>query len=356
MDREEHKQLTDEVVAPASWREILVTVAGVLTIALLVNFAFVLAPTTNTGYLVLRQKWHMLNELREEVDLLVLGDSSCRQALEPQLAATRLGLTSGLNLCTTGNALVVNDAWMLESYLARFRPPKAVLVIHSFDILRRELSFPTLAQIPLEWGYWRRFTPRLDPGTAELVQFFVARYLPLYASNLTLGQLFSRPFRTIQHYLEFRHRMGEHGFVTEERAYPNGVRNDMRRHVQFMSQNAFRVSEVNRAALERIRVLADRYDFDVYLIHGPVYEELLESGAFQRYVGDMGEYLESQALGSENVYYLPDLVTFAADQMQNVDHVIEPAARRYTLVVASRIADDFRPLSGGGALPGVEGR
>lgn len=350
MDREEHKQLTGELVAPTSWRMIGVTLIGTVSIVVLVNVVFVIVPTTNTGYLALQQKWHLLNGLTEGVDLLVLGDSSCRQALEPRLAATRLGLDSGLNLCTTGNALVVNDAWMLDSYLARFPPPEAVLVIHSFDIMRREVSFPTVAQIPLEWGFWRRLAPRLRPGASGTTQLLAARYLPLYANNRTLGRLASRPFRTIERYHEFLARIDERGFVTQEQAYPNGVRTDMQRHIAFMSRNAFRVTDANRAALERIRVLADRHDVDVYLIHGPVYEGLVKEGAFQRYVGDMGNYLEELAMRSENVEYLPDLVTFAADQMQNSDHVIEPAARRYTMAVASRIADDFERLPGGSAV------
>lgn len=356
MHRAEHKQLTDEVVAPASWREILVTVIGVLALVVLVNLALVVVPTTNTGYLALQQKWQMLNELTEGVDLLVLGDSSCRQALEPRLAANRLGLESGLNFCTTGNALVVNDAWMLDSYLARFESPEAVLVIHSFDILHRELSFPTVAQIPLEWGFWRRFVPRLHPGATETMLLFAARYLPLYANNRSIGRLAGRPFRTIQRYYEFLDHIDERGFVTEKQAYPNGVRSDMRRHVAFMSRNAFQVTDANQAALERIRVLADRHDMDVYLIHGPVYEGLVKEGAFQRYVGDMGDYLKELAMRSENVEYLPDLVTFAADEMQNSDHVIEPAARQYTFVIASRIADDFRRPPGSVAVPRREGR
>jgi hypothetical protein len=356
MDREEHKQLTGEVVAPTSWRTIAVTLIGTVSLVVLVNVVFVIAPTTNTGYMALQEKWDMLNGLREGADLLVLGDSSCRQALEPRLAATRLGLESGLNFCTTGDALVVNDAWMLDSYLARFPPPRAVLVIHSFDILRRELSFTTVAQIPLEWGFWRRLDPPFYPGAAETMLLLAARYLPLYANNRTIGRLASRPIRTIQRYHEFLARIDELGFVTERQAYPDGVRTDMRRHIAFMSRHTFRVTDANRAALERIRVLADRHDMDVYLIHGPVYEGFVKEDAFQRYVGDMGDYLEELAMRSENVDYLPDLVTFPADQMQSSDHVIEPAARRYTVAVASRIADDLHRLPGGSPVPRVGGR
>ena len=58
---------------------------------------------------------------------------------------------------------------------------------------------------------------------------------------------------------------------------------------------------------------------------------------------------------SKNVGYVPDLVSFPTDQMQNADHVIEPAARHYKYVVASRMAEELQS-SRGVQSSGVEGR
>lgn len=349
MSRVRHRQPTEEVAAPSSWREIAVTVIGVVGVVGLVNLALVFAPTSNTGYLALEQKWRMLGELDEAVDLLVLGDSSCRQGLVPDVVASRLGLESALNLCTTGNALVLNDAWMLESYLERIPPPRAVLVIHSFDILIRELSLPTVARIPLEWGFWSRLAPHLRPGPGGLAQLFAARYVPLYASDRTVRGFAMRPLRSLRRYREFGRRLDEQGFVAEDRAYPGGVRSDTRRRVRFLSENPFRVTAPNRAAVERLRALAERHRVPVYLVHAPVYEGLARSAPFQSHFRRMSDYFRAQAAGSEHLRYVPDLVTFPAEVMQNSDHVTLPAAMDYSMAVASRIGADLSSRATGTA-------
>lgn len=223
MSRKEYKHLTREIVGRANWSEILLTAIGVISIVVLVNFLLVLIPSTSRGYLALKNSWHLLQSVEEDVDLLVLGDSSCRQGVLPDVAAEILGLEDGLNLCTTGNALAVNDAWMLESYLERFSAPKAVIVVHVYDIWWREPSHPTVAQIPLEWGYWQRLRPRLDLNVTELVQFFTTRYVPLYANDRSVRRFVAHPFREVRAYREFHETFGPNGFASEVKANPRGV-------------------------------------------------------------------------------------------------------------------------------------
>ncbi len=87
--------------------------------------------------------------------------------------------------------------------------------------------------------------------------------------------------------------------------------------------------------------MAEEHDFPVYLLHAPMYAGLVQSEAFRSYFNEVSAHLRAFAAGSAKVHYVPDVITFNEEMMQNVDHVIRPAAERYTRAVFSRIVEDF---------------
>ena len=118
-----------EVVAPTNRRQLMTTAAIVAVLILTVDLvaAALLAwrPVARDHWLV-ASKWRLLDRARA-TDTLVLGDSSCNQGVRPDVLGAALG-GSVLNLCTIGDLLVINDAWMLEAYLRRHPPPARVVV------------------------------------------------------------------------------------------------------------------------------------------------------------------------------------------------------------------------------------
>ena len=139
----------------------------------------------NRGYRLVREKWTLLLNLKEPVEWLVLGDSSGNQAVDPALLDARLGGRS-LNLCTTGNALVLGDLWMLETYLRRFGPPRGVVLVHTYDLWGRDKNSNTVADVPLPWGYWTEREHPLHLGTEELMDLFLHPLLDYMMDYLML--------------------------------------------------------------------------------------------------------------------------------------------------------------------------
>ena len=340
MAHRDNPQLTQEVVGPSTRREVALTAIGTLTLVALVNGMMTLAPSTNVGYWALEQQWRRLLQLEQGAHLLVLGDSTCRQGIVPGLAAGTLGLGRGLNLCATGDALLVNDAWMLETYLRRFPPPEAVLVVHTFDVWERDPSPVTVAQVPLAWGFWNRLEPSLEFGLRDQWRIFASRHLPLYANDQTLRQFVTQPLKSVRRYRKLQGWLGSDGFVAEATANPEAARETAASQARLLARAAFRVSGANRRALDRMAALAETQGFPLFLAHGPVYRGLAADPAFQRRFDAVGAHLRSLAAAHPNVRYVPEQVTFPAAVMQDHEHVTVKAARHYTQVVASRVATD----------------
>ena len=74
---------------------------------------------------------------------------------------------SAINLATIGDATVVNDAWMLETYLERFGRPNKVVIVHAYDIWHRELKQNVVVQIPFK-SFGTGFRHTLMPAISEV--------------------------------------------------------------------------------------------------------------------------------------------------------------------------------------------
>ena len=96
------KNFPKEIVSRTTAREIIMTVAITLTVVAIVNVTalyYLARFTPNTGYLLIRAKWAMLSALKDPVALLILGDSSGNQGVDPQVFSDKLNLAA-INLCT----------------------------------------------------------------------------------------------------------------------------------------------------------------------------------------------------------------------------------------------------------------
>jgi hypothetical protein len=96
----------------------------------------------------------------------------------------------------------------------------------------------------------------------------------------------------------------------------------------------------NRQSPARIRALAERHGFDMYLASAPIYEGLAAAPAFRRYHALLRESLAGLAGEGSRVHLVFDQpMTFPASEMQNVDHLVRNAANRFTLALALRIRE-----------------
>ncbi len=333
MSAAEPKRLTREIIAPTNRRHLVAIVIGALLLSAMLNFAavwYLSIWSPNIGYLLIAAKWDMLRTMSSPADVLIVGDSSGNQGVDPDVIQSELGLSS-VNLCTIGDALVLEGAWMIDDYIARYGPPKKVVVVHAYDIWARDGNISVLAQIP---GSWWRQKPDIELTPKQRVKVFLNRYVPIYTQPRSLGYVLQNPWAAFRRELT----LGPDGFMKEDTAEPRRVVQDAQVHLQFVRGNGSVMSEWNRAALKRMVDLADRYQFDLYIANSPVYDSLYADSAFQAYFARVQAAITEIVAASDRVHYiLNPPMTFPAAEMQSVDHVIYDGALKYTARIAAEI-------------------
>jgi hypothetical protein len=342
-------RLPQEPPVPATRGRVLVALAVTLVVVTLLNLVAGRTLdrfTTNRGYWLVREKWALLESLPAPVDWLILGDSSCNQGIKPDLITAELGGTA-VNLCTVGDMLAVNDAWMLDRHIERLGPPKHVVIAHVYDMWARDLRAlnrqPLLAKVPLPWAYWRTTTPALPLEPADERRLWVARYLPLWSENKTLATWLRHPGVLWQRDLS----MTPEGFMAYDKANPGLVRRESKSHIDGARKRRFSLSKINRDALEHIRALADQHGFDVYIAAGPLYEGMWSDDGFKRHFQAMMKALDALAARSPRMHVLlHEPATYGVKQLENADHLVGPAAADYTrrlIAAIQQTAQEKRP-------------
>jgi hypothetical protein len=336
-----YEQLTREVIQPINGRSTAITIGGTIFLLFLANWAVLWLAEVypyNRGYWLVQQKWELLQELSAPVDWLIVGDSTGNQGLVPDVLEARLGGTA-VNLSTVGDMGAVDDVWMLQAYIDRFGPPAHVLVIHSYDAWHRDVRHIFVAKTPLSWNSWQdAYVPPLNLTAQEQLDVWLARYLPLYADNLTLGRIIRDRLFLQRPILQKRYSLQADGFMPLASA-PTSTRvsDDVQEHLSFLATNTFSMPEINQQALAQLVNLAETYDIDVYLAFGPLNEALGMEQLFQTYFEQVRTGLETFTDQSDALHLLETTVMFPADQMENADHVILEAAIIYTELIASEI-------------------
>lgn len=336
-----HTQPVQEIVQPSSRRIVYTTLLTAMLIMFLLNTIAGLVLerfSDNRGYALIQKKWELLFDLKESVDILILGDSSCNQGVDPDLFLSREG-KKALNLCTIGDLLALNDYWMLDYYVNRFGPPDSVILVHVYDMWHRGLSPALLAQLPLDWNFWKRYYTPLDLSWKQIAKFVVGRYVPLFAENWALSRMIMYPWRVKPIELSLK---STSGFSATEKPDPEGVVNDTLRHVRFVSKHKFAPSKENQAALKNLVGLASRHGFNLYLANSPMYIELFNDPRLRAYLDEVNHFLGQVAKRNKNICHLfAQPVTFSSFEMENADHLTFLAAESYT----QRILDEMKACS-----------
>lgn len=332
-----NQKLPQEITLPIKSKEFFLSLLGTLIFVIMFNFAaklYLKQNTPNRGYWLINRKWEILLNQKKPVDWLILGDSSCNQGVVPTIVNERLN-TSSINLCTIGDMLSLDNSWMLETYIQRFGTPKNILIVHVYDAWNRGINRPVLAQVPLNWGYWKQVEPKVHFSKRDTLQLFIERYIPLYSENQSLSHLLKSPYDAFNHNQNFQ--LTEDGFMIWEKPNPEYVEAQRKMHLDFTRTNKFNLSSNNREALEHIAKLAEKHDFNVYIANSPIYEKLYEHKDFKAYFGQLQDTLDGYAAKSDRVHYIREPITFPKEEMENADHLVYSAAKVYTNKLISQI-------------------
>ncbi len=332
-----------EHVPPATWVDVRSVMVGTLLWVLALNVGaiwYLANHSPNRGPRVIKTKWRLLDEAPHGTNMLVLGDSSGLRGVVPKILNERLGVQA-INLGTTRRMLVTTDAWMLERFIARHGAPERVLVVHVYEVWHGDKDWlvSAMADIPMNWGFWERMKPASPLLPSDQFRVFLNRYVPLYADNQSLATLFQKPWKAARYFASIG--VDETGYMPIKSANPREVEADRARNLAAVRGKTFVMSGMNRMALERIRELAEAHGFDVYLANSPLYEGLYKEPEFKAYYQQVQGALRAFTATSPRLHYIAqEPWTFRKDQLENCDHVTEPASVIYT----NKLADEIRRL------------
>ncbi len=333
----DHNRLPDEVIRPTTRRRVAGTIVGTLVAMFLVNagFGWYLSQSRyNFGYWLLSYKWKLLEETEESADWLIIGDSSGNQGVDTTIVEATLG-GSALNLCVPAHFMVLNDALILEEYLKDHAPPRGLIVVHVYDVWRREMTLPLWARMPAAVADGSDIQPQCARGWRNQVRLFLYRHVPLDSQTRTLGKLLKgRLPGAVLADVAFRK-----GFMAMDDAWIEAVENDSAGHIaRVQADPTFEISDENAAALRRVVELAEEHDFPVFIALSPLYEAIWAEPRFRAHLSAGLAQLQQIAPPDGRVHYVFDEpVTFPAEQMQNADHVTAAGAKRYTEELVGRL-------------------
>lgn len=289
----------------------------------------------NRGYWLIQEKWSLLTNLKQPVDWLVLGDSSCNQGVIPEVLEQELS-GKAVNLCTIGDTIVLNDAWMLSKHIQKYGAPKNIAIVHVYDVWQREINWNVTSQTPLDWGYWNELEPKVEVSPKQQKDLFLNRYVPLYSQNTSLKKVIENRDRWFQ---AKDYNLSSNGFMSVPEADTWNVEQDAKGHIKSTSKQLDHgLSITNQKAMDSIIQLAEKHDINVYLVNSPLYEELYQNPDFRAYYDRVQTELEQISQRSERVQRIMTTpMTFSKEEMENADHLISTAAEAYTKQLAQEI-------------------
>jgi hypothetical protein len=332
---------TREIIESSSRKKILLLLVGIVTIVLLFNLVAIgyTKPYANSGLDIPGKKWGMLLGLKNPVDWLILGDSTGLVGVDPAIISAGLGGIS-INLCTSGPNGVINDAWMLDTYITRFGPPRNVLIVNFYKTWYIDPSPGIVAGLPLEWGFWNKLEPPLYFNFGDTCNLWLQRYAPVAMQNpvprwILEGYWFwSRVFPGL-----IRPVLRNDGLYQNWDKVPGLVERSTQEEMKFIKEHEFHVSNSAQRALEHIRELADENGFDVYMVDNPIYQGLFADQGFQDYFAKVREMQVGFAATSERIHYLVNLqLSLPEPLMRDAVHALPSGAEDFTRRLVSEIA------------------
>lgn len=289
--------------------------------------------TTNFGYWLVNKQWAALDKGVGKPSWLILGDSTAVTGVVPEVFGAELhGRVR--NFATFADLLAVNDAWMLSEYIRQHGAPKHVVVVHTVDHWHRAYKSVVLAKVPRPWGFWETFNPPIELDWPKLWNIFKGKYFALYAEKKSVASILRHPGLVADRWF----KMSPSGHVPGRPHDPFRVARDLGRTYHLVRSERFRMSMINRAALEAFCAMTDAEGFDLYLAFGPMHDALEHDPTFQRYRDAEVADLRRRTAACKHVHVVPDQFYFPGSALDvHVDHVTPAVAPDYTRKLARAV-------------------
>ena len=272
-------------------------------------------------------KGELLEAMDAPVDVLIVGDSSGNQSVDPAVLS-EAGYSS-INLCTQGRMLLVSDLAFFRQYTAKFKTgPKVLLLVHVYDIWHRPA---VLYNSPLEKdvidraGIEKPFAHRWN---------WKKRLLDHVIPLIVKGRVVGDSLRGIPPF-SFEN---DRGYFAARNHYPESLARDLTKHLEELKTKPQGIPPIQIDTLKEILSLARKQNTQVVLAFPPVHQGLSRSGAYQGLLANYRKELLT-VVGEDHFTILPLAEAVVAEDLTNtVDHIRHPAAQNFTRFLLGQLA------------------
>lgn len=318
-------KIPKEIIPKTSTKTILRTILSTLTLVMLANITIaMLLPLVqpNRGYWLIQQKWNWILNTKTPVDTLVLGDSSGNQGFIPKVYSNITG-RSAYNACTIGDMTLSNDAWMLDKYLKRHKPPKRVIILHTFDAWNRPPQPSCLANIPISIG---QLHPRLKLNIKQQKDYWLCRLFPLYSYSYSIKELILKPQQAFSERFHITN-----GYMCVQNPDPDRVHESVSNHITYIKNHPdFSLNTSQVTALKHINDLAAAFTFQVFLVNTPFCDQLNDNPVLPPYYEQVLRWFNQITQNLSNITFIGETITYPANIMEQDDHLIHETALDFT--------------------------
>lgn len=313
--------------------------AQVMTLLLVLGLNIVAKSVLDSRYsgavnFLFGEKWKLLQSQTQPSEVLVLGDSSGAFCFESDYLSRSKDMRC-LNIATVGFANIVNDVWMLNTYLEKFAPPKVVFLIKHVSLWSwNNPDAATLASSDLPYGFWRTFSPAITMPWNEKLRFINTRYNILYSKKAVIAGLL-RPWHrswTLQ-------GLSASGYPQMEGVTLPAGKNDEMGPI-LSARQPFRISEMNLRALQDLQSICAANNITLVICNAPVYRETSEDPYFPEFLSQAKTSLETFATPEKNTLTIfPEPMLFDRNEGYDRVHLRPDAARRYTDAILKSLSE-----------------
>ncbi|MFC1587916.1 hypothetical protein ACFL54_06385 [Planctomycetota bacterium] len=279
-------------------------------------------------------------------DIVFIGDSTLRSAVNPAVVEKHSG-HAAINLGTVASSGLMDDYYLLRSYVVKHGAPKAVVMMHGFPAwdknLQRDLynlyySSPAETAVLLNESQLGLMEAADSLAQNCLLSYRYKPYLRSAMSHAAKGDFdfYAVATRHNKNFLQAREQLG---YYPDEGKFTLAEDRVIERYRHYLNETAFRISGANSYFMKKILALAGEYGFGVYYAHSPLYKKCMVSDDPKLLVTGLQKYLEETARESGHFHMLYKNIPIAGrdDLGSFVNHLNARGAAEFSAFLAAQL-------------------
>ncbi|MFC1924910.1 hypothetical protein ACFLXA_06070 [Chloroflexota bacterium] len=277
-----------------------------------------------------------VKSLDEPVNTIIIGNSTAGNNIFTGPVSDELGGAT-IKLSFSSHGSLLSYSWVLNYYFSKFSElDNVIFCVHCYGY-EEEHDIEFMTAVPLPWGYWYKFNSPPAWKDGEKVDLFISKYIPLYSSSDILAYRLLHPSEL---FAPQRKRVPDKKYTGGNTA-PSIDWSSIWRVRPPSNFGVFTPTADSTTSLNNICELADKYDFQLYIVMQPEWDEGYSDPERQAKIEGQKKYLGQ--FTSDNVHIaLSNPVIFKAEEMQNWNHLRPDAAAYFTEALLA----DIREING----------